>query len=324
MKKMMANISLDLDNQWSYMKTHGDDAWESYPSYYKIFVPHILEILEELNIKITFFIVGLDADNKENAKYLKAIADKGHEFGNHSYQHEVWIDNYSREQLIEELDKAEKAIKSATGKSTVGFRGPGFSWSKELFHVLKEKGFNFDGSLLPMFLGPLARYYYFRKSNFTKEEKEIRKRLFGSVWDGFRPSKPFNWKLNDNDKLLEIPVSTIPLVKVPFHMSYLLYLSNISMLLMKIYLWFALCMCRLFSVNFSFLLHPLDIIGGDKIDELSFFPGMDISTEKKLKVFKYVIKKINRNFDLYPMGAFTQKYLSKFGKRIRNKKIPVN
>ena len=27
-----ASLSLDLDNQWSYMKTHGDDGWESYPS----------------------------------------------------------------------------------------------------------------------------------------------------------------------------------------------------------------------------------------------------------------------------------------------------
>ena len=24
----LASVSLDLDNQWSYMKTHGDPAWQ--------------------------------------------------------------------------------------------------------------------------------------------------------------------------------------------------------------------------------------------------------------------------------------------------------
>ena len=33
MDKPLASLSLDLDNQWSYMKTHGDPGWESLPSY---------------------------------------------------------------------------------------------------------------------------------------------------------------------------------------------------------------------------------------------------------------------------------------------------
>ena len=38
--KPAASISLDLDNQWSYMKIHGDEGWDSYPSYFDIFVPY--------------------------------------------------------------------------------------------------------------------------------------------------------------------------------------------------------------------------------------------------------------------------------------------
>jgi hypothetical protein len=30
-KKRIASVSLDLDNQWSYMKIHGDKGWEEYP-----------------------------------------------------------------------------------------------------------------------------------------------------------------------------------------------------------------------------------------------------------------------------------------------------
>jgi len=44
--KPLASISLDLDDQWSYMKIHGDKGWESYPSYLKIFLPYALDVLD--------------------------------------------------------------------------------------------------------------------------------------------------------------------------------------------------------------------------------------------------------------------------------------
>lgn len=59
--KPVASLSLDLDNQWSYMKTHGDPGWESYPSYLDILVPRFLEFLQQQNLTITVFIVGQDA-----------------------------------------------------------------------------------------------------------------------------------------------------------------------------------------------------------------------------------------------------------------------
>ena len=56
--KPLCSLSLDLDNQWSYMKTHGDSGWEEFPSYLDILIPYLLDILEKLKLKITFFIVG--------------------------------------------------------------------------------------------------------------------------------------------------------------------------------------------------------------------------------------------------------------------------
>ena len=43
--KPAASLSLDLDNQWSYMKTHGDPGWESLPSYLALVVPRVLDFL---------------------------------------------------------------------------------------------------------------------------------------------------------------------------------------------------------------------------------------------------------------------------------------
>ena len=81
--------------------------------------------------------------------------------------------------------------------------------------------------------------------------------------------------------------------------------------LMKAYLSFSIFMCKITKTPPSILLHPLDLISGDRIPQLAFFPGMDIPTEKKVIVFKYALRKIKENFDLLAMLNFTDVYLKK-------------
>jgi hypothetical protein len=304
--KPPAALSLDLDNQWSYMKIHGDAGWDRYPTYLPVFLPYVLDLLDELNLKITFFIVGQDASMEINRPWLRMITERGHEVGNHSFRHESWIQAYSPAELEEELASAEESIRQATGQVPRGFRGPGFSWSVDLLKLLKKKNYLYDASTLPTYIGPLARLYYFWTSRLTKEEKEVRKYLFGKFSDGFRPLKPYRMDLGEEGNLLEIPVTTIPVFKVPFHLSYLLYLSGYSMVLMRIYLRFALFMCRITRTPVSFLLHPLDLISGDEVPELSFFPGMQVPSEKKKTVFRLVIRELARHYTLMPMSAFAE------------------
>lgn len=302
--KPLAAISLDLDNQWSYMKIHGDNGWEEYPSYFDIFIPHVLDILDELDLKITFFIVGKDAEREANRKYLRMITERGHEVGNHSYNHESWLQSYSYEDIEREIIAAEDAIEGTTGQKPKGFRGPGFSWSMDLLQVLESRGYLYDASTLPTYLGPLARKYYFMKSDLSKEEKQSRNELFGKLSEGFRKLKPYYFHMDNGRKIMEIPVTTMPVFKFPFHMSYLMYLSNISMGLMKLYLNIAILLCKLTGTSISFLLHPLDIIGGDQIKQLAFFPGMNICSERKAKVFRTVILILKRSYRIGNMSDY--------------------
>jgi len=303
-KKPIAGISLDLDNQWSYMKIHGDEGWDKYPSYFDIFIPHILDILDELDLKITFFIVGKDTESETNRKYLRMITERGHEVGNHSYHHESWLQTYSYEKIENEIISAEKAIQDVTRQKPIGFRGPGFSWSKDLLKVLESRGYIYDASTLPTYLGPLARAYYFWKSDLSKEEKRARNELFGKFSEGFRKLKPYKWDLGDGKSIIEIPVTTMPIFKLPFHLSYLIYIGNVSMALMKLYLSIAIFLCKITRTPISFLLHPLDLIGGDQIKDLAFFPGMNVNSEKKVKVFKIVIRKLSRNYNVVNMSKY--------------------
>ena len=305
--KPLASLSLDLDNLWSYMKTHGDPGWESFPSYLDIFIPLVLDVLDELDLKITFFIVGQDAALDKNHDALKMITDRGHEVGNHSFNHEPWLHLYPKDQIRKEITETEKHIQQVTGQKPIGFRGPGFSWSSDLLEVLIENDYLYDASTLPTFLGPLARVYYFWKSDLTGEEKVKRNKLYGGVKEGFRPDKAYYQRINADRKLLEIPVTTIPIIKTPFHLSYLIYLNRISGLLMIFYLNIAIRMCRMTATGPSFLLHPLDLLGGDLISELAFFPGMDVETAKKARIFKNVVNLLSMHFRLVNMSTHAKK-----------------
>ncbi len=299
-QKPIASLSLDLDNQWSYMKTHGDAAWSEYPTYLDWAVPRILEFLDDRDLSITFFIVGQDAVLEPNRPALRAIAEAGHEIGNHSFHHEPWLHLYTEQQLDEELAKAEDAIEGATGVRPTGFRGPGFSLSPSTLRVLKRRGYRYDATVFPNLLNPLARAYFFATSSLSAEEKEKRKELFGTWRDALRPVAPFRWRI-DEETLLELPVTTMPLFKTPIHLSYILYASRFSPGLAMLYFRFALLMCRMTGVAPSILLHPLDFIGCDDVGELDFFPGMDMEADKKIAIVDRVIEEMRKHYRLTTM-----------------------
>lgn len=303
-EKPICSLSLDLDNQWSYMKTHGDAGWESFPTYLDVVVPRFLEVMEDLEARMTVFVVGQDAALEKNHGALRLIPEAGHEVGNHSFHHEPWLHLYSDDEVREEITRAEEAIEGATGCRPRTWRGPGFSFSRTVLEVLSERGYVCDGSTFPTFLGPLARAYYFMKSGLGKEDRETRDRLFGKFSEGFRPLKPFFWDLGEDHRpLLEIPVTTMPVVKAPFHLSYLLYLATFSPALAKAYLWKALALCRIAGVEPSFLLHPLDFLGADDVPELGFFPAMNRGGAWKVEQARGFLGMLAARFEIVTMEA---------------------
>jgi peptidoglycan-N-acetylglucosamine deacetylase len=304
-QRPIASLSLDLDNQWSYMKIHGDPGWERFPSYLDVVVPRALAFLEERNLSITFFIVGQDATLAKNHGAIRAIATAGHEIGNHSFKHESWLHLYSEPEIEAEIAQAEQILKQVTGKQPIGFRGPGYSCSAAVLRVLARRGYQYDASTFPTFLGPLARAYYFMTTKLSKAEKEKRKALFGSFKDGFQPLKPYRWDMTER-QLIEIPVSTMPIFKIPIHFSYVLYLSVFSRSLALLYFRLALFLCRLTGTQPSLLLHPLDFLGCEDVPELSFFPGMSLPSRTKLETLSRAIALLTRNFRVVSMQEHAQ------------------
>ncbi|MEZ6143325.1 MAG: polysaccharide deacetylase family protein [Zavarzinella sp.] len=302
MNRLLSSVSLDLDNQWSYMKTHGDAGWEALPSYLSTVVPRVCDFLAARQLKITWFIVGQDAAKAGDRTVLQRLPADGHEVGNHSFHHEPWLHLYTRERIHQELADTENAIQEVMGVKPNTFRGPGFSLSPLVLDVLMERGYLLDASTFPTYLGPLARAYYFATSRgFTEKEKRERAQLFGKFADGRQPLKPYYWH-GDRGQILEIPVTTMPIAKVPIHLSYILYLACYSEALALTYWTTALRMCYHAGVELSLLLHPLDFLGGDDVQALDFFPAMKLRGATKMAIVARLFDRLEKFYQVIPMG----------------------
>jgi hypothetical protein len=254
----------------------------------------------------------------KNQDFLRLLIERGHEVANHSFHHEVWLHTHPKESIEREILRAEEHIYRATGQKPIGFRGPGFVWSPVLLQILAENHYLYDATILPTYIGPLARMYYFWNSSLNPEEKEQRKKIYSSFREALRPVKPYRWKLNSNMELLEIPVTTIPILKIPFHLSYLIYLSRFSKILMFFYLKSAMMLCRLTETAPSFLLHPLDFIGKREAPELSFFPGMNVTAEHKSQLIQQVIRSISKHFEFINMSTYAKAISNSFYLKSQN------
>lgn len=146
-------LTFDLED-WFHVLGLGDrqpllSEWHRLPSRVEANAERILGLLSERGLHATFFILGWIAEN--HASLVKTIGSLGHEIACHGYGHDL-ISTQSREQFRHDLRRAKAILEDLTGKSIQGYRGPGFSITKDnlwAFDVIAEEGFTYDASLYP-------------------------------------------------------------------------------------------------------------------------------------------------------------------------------
>ncbi|HEY4235251.1 MAG TPA: polysaccharide deacetylase family protein [Lacipirellulaceae bacterium] len=313
MTKPIASLSLDLDNKWCYLRTHGVAGWDKYPSYLNVAVPRMLRACEARHLRFTCFVVGRDAAIDDNGDALCALAAAGHELANHTFNHEPWLHTLSRARVESEICMAEELIERVTGVRPIGFRGPGYSVSQDVLEILVERGYLYDASTLPTYIGPLARWYFRQTATREAAQEAQRRELFGSLREGFRSIKPYVWDTAAGP-IVEIPVTTFPLLRLPIHMTYLVYLWQFSPRLARTYVRLALAACRLRKVAPSMLLHPLDLLGVEDDPDMRFFPGMTVPREEKMELLDEVLAQLTAEYRLVTLREHAADVLARQGR----------
>lgn len=103
--------------------------------------PQILDILDDYNIKATFFVIGSLAE--VNQDVLKDVDMRGHIIGNHTYSHDYKLIYSSVDALMKDIDKADEVLESILPNYKRGlFRFPMGSFKKYQFvEAVKNKGY---------------------------------------------------------------------------------------------------------------------------------------------------------------------------------------
>lgn len=142
-------LSFDIED-WFHCDFISDrNTWSNYKTRIHPSTERILQLLEQKNLTGTFFILGWIAD--KYPEVVKAIHDRGHEIGCHSYFHDL-VHKMKPQEFYQDTSRSIKTIENITGEKVSLYRAPGFSITESTpwaFEILHELGIEIDCSVFP-------------------------------------------------------------------------------------------------------------------------------------------------------------------------------
>lgn len=220
MPRRLASLSVDLDGIAHYHAIHGLPPLATNASamhaVYDVALQRIDDFCRAHELSSTLFAIGTDLERPENGAMLRGLSERGHAIENHSFSHRYDLSRLSREALRHDIAKAQEAIASATGRTPLGFRAPGYTVNDVVLDVLEDLSFRYDSSVFPC---PL---YYGTKAIIIGAMRVLG-RTSASVIDTPRvvmaPSRPYRpgtpWFDSGARKLVEIPIQVTPQLRLP-------------------------------------------------------------------------------------------------------------
>jgi polysaccharide deacetylase family protein (PEP-CTERM system associated) len=126
------------------------EEWPQYPSRVVANTKKVINILDEYNVKATFFMLGWIAERFPDI--VKQLSDDGHEIATHGYAHRM-VYKQSRTAFEEDLVKSIEILEKISGKKVIGYRAPTYSIIEEsfwAFDVLIRHNLLYDSSIFPI------------------------------------------------------------------------------------------------------------------------------------------------------------------------------
>ncbi|MBP7055336.1 MAG: polysaccharide deacetylase family protein [Candidatus Omnitrophica bacterium] len=278
-------------------------------------MPRFLKLFDECNLKATFFVVANDfVGSNQNREILRDIISRGHEVANHSLNHEFAFSSLSRHDKEADIINSTDIIKDACGVLPRGFRIPGYDIDEVTIDILDKNGYLYDSSLYKFPLYPFLRRLAYMKikgvlknpifNNLTEETY----RILQSPIMPYHPVYGKFWRVGKTErKILEMPVSVIPLLCLPFNSTFL-FLSGRP--LFELGLW----MTEKMGIDLNYNFHSTDMLSSINDDVHVKHPGIGLDYKKKFFIFKNMISRIRRAYNFITLEELAKKSYHECGK----------
>ena len=120
-------------------------------------LPGLLDLLDELNVKATFFVVARLV--VERGQLAREIVDRGHELASHGYSHGR-LDRMPLERALDDIAKSLSVLREYY--DVISFRAPNLAIPRGVVQRLTAYGVKVDSSLAaykpPFRRGPTCQY----------------------------------------------------------------------------------------------------------------------------------------------------------------------
>ena len=180
------------------------------------------ELLDRKSIPATFFVVGEDLHDGASAMAIAELARLGHELASHGWSGDRALATRSPEVIRDEIRQGNEAIEGLFGRRPDGFRAPGEVLGPALLQALENEGFLYDASIHPrpaVWLHREARRRIYRTGS-TADRPDAQALLLAPR-EPYRPH-PGDPYRRGSSKLVEFPVATVPVSRLPVSGAFLL------------------------------------------------------------------------------------------------------
>lgn len=308
--RLLGTLQVDVDDLWVYYESIGHPTPATTPALaFAEGVPRWLDLFDRFSVRATFFVCGRDLPAQ--SALVQEIVRRGHEVANHSAAHRNGYARLSSRELKADIAEAGDRIAQAVGQLPVGFKAPGFSFNPALPQILAELGYWYDSSLLPSFYAPVLRRLQVLLSRGRVDPTHYGRAVFG-----FAPLRPF-W-ISDlrivslmrarsktfGKSLWEVPVTTAPLLRVPFHSTFVLSAGQWLFDL-------GLALARLRRVPINYLLHGADPVDTVSDPTLASYRFLTQPWTKKRELFEHMLGQLGRYYRLVPTRELVATWAAK-------------
>ena len=299
-RKPVGTLQIDVDDLWVYYESIGRTMpADAEAIAFTQGIPRLLDLFDRYGVRATFFVCGQDLP-AQRATIFEMVR-RGHEVANHSAEHLNGYARLSHEALRQDVREAHEKIGDAAGRAPVGFKAPGFSYNPRLPEVLGGLGYKYDSSQLPTFYaGPI------RALQQVLSRGKVDPTHYGRFRYGFtslRPhpldAAPWSDASPQGEGLLEVPVTTVTLFRLPMHSTFVLTAGRWLFDL-------GLGMTRAFGLPINYLLHAADVVDPVSDPALSSYHFLVQTWEAKQPLYEYMIRQLAESYVIVPTQEFVQ------------------